>query len=659
MGCGASGAGGAKGNPTRRAKTQQRQAALDNSRSLHQFRAHAGQARSVRFASGGACVVSCGDDGSACMWEAATGRRIWKASVCTGAAALCCAAQREGQGGLVAGGCVAVGSEGGAVVLVGGSTGADCDWLCDPGAPAAHSCDFASDGATLFSAHDDGLIRVWDVSAATCLLRMKPRLEDGASRFADQLAVRCGEASAVCASGCGDGVVRVWDARAPHGAQQVRAMRGHRGPVLCVAVAPEHQGLHAVASAGADGVVREWDTGSAKTLQRLRGPWKGAAAATAYTHGGTGLLVGTAGSGPWLWRHAARGGDGEEDTVTALCPPGDRGGVLAVDTALGTTGADADAATAGEDGRVALWLLSADAATAAAAVAKARENAAPEQPDPAPNPETPPGARTTCVVCLDARRCMIFDPCRHMVCCAVCAEQVAECPLCRVAVTDRTQAERNDSNGSVCTYMPPKPALADRELCVVCLDERRAVVFLPCLHMVCCEQCGEQVAECPLCRVAVEERRLRNDSKMSVHTFVGRPSALVAPNTARKKKKKQQQQQEQQPADPDEPAGRGYTLNWSLRAAGAAAGTRQQQQQGDAGGQPLPPVERSPRPAAPLGQRAPRSPVTPGAAYRTEAPTGATGSPHAPRSPVAPRSPALGGMAPVAPRGGFWAAEPE
>jgi hypothetical protein len=44
---------------------------------------------------------------------------------------------------------------------------------------------------------------------------------------------------------------------------------------------------------------------------------------------------------------------------------------------------------------------------------------------------------------------------------------------------------------------------------VVCMEERRRVVLLPCKHMVLCEGCaeaclgGKQEGECPVCRVAV------------------------------------------------------------------------------------------------------------------------------------------------------------
>lgn len=46
--------------------------------------------------------------------------------------------------------------------------------------------------------------------------------------------------------------------------------------------------------------------------------------------------------------------------------------------------------------------------------------------------------------------------------------------------------------------------------CVVCMDERRQVVFLPCRHMATCQKCAEKIVGgwapiCPICRGEVDE----------------------------------------------------------------------------------------------------------------------------------------------------------
>lgn len=47
---------------------------------------------------------------------------------------------------------------------------------------------------------------------------------------------------------------------------------------------------------------------------------------------------------------------------------------------------------------------------------------------------------TACVICHDAQRCVVFLPCKHLVCCAECghgARRLPQCPMCRARVTWR------------------------------------------------------------------------------------------------------------------------------------------------------------------------------------------------------------------------------
>lgn len=46
----------------------------------------------------------------------------------------------------------------------------------------------------------------------------------------------------------------------------------------------------------------------------------------------------------------------------------------------------------------------------------------------------------------------------------------------------------------------------DEELCVVCVDAKRNVAFVPCGHQCCCQGCGDQLTECPICKHAVTRR---------------------------------------------------------------------------------------------------------------------------------------------------------
>ena len=47
-----------------------------------------------------------------------------------------------------------------------------------------------------------------------------------------------------------------------------------------------------------------------------------------------------------------------------------------------------------------------------------------------------------------------------------------------------------------------------RQQCIICMDAERAVVFMPCAHLVTCQQCGSrpQMHHCPLCSRQIEQR---------------------------------------------------------------------------------------------------------------------------------------------------------
>ena len=45
-----------------------------------------------------------------------------------------------------------------------------------------------------------------------------------------------------------------------------------------------------------------------------------------------------------------------------------------------------------------------------------------------------------------------------------------------------------------------------RNECIVCMDNPRAVLFLPCNHCVVCATCADALQECPFCNGAVAGR---------------------------------------------------------------------------------------------------------------------------------------------------------
>jgi hypothetical protein len=68
----------------------------------------------------------------------------------------------------------------------------------------------------------------------------------------------------------------------------------------------------------------------------------------------------------------------------------------------------------------------------------------------------------------------------------------------RLLVESRSEVKQLNS------YQPVQENLIDNS-CVVCMDRDRAIVTLPCNHMVMCEECAEQLTQCPTCRADIKD----------------------------------------------------------------------------------------------------------------------------------------------------------
>jgi L-lactate utilization protein LutB len=40
--------------------------------------------------------------------------------------------------------------------------------------------------------------------------------------------------------------------------------------------------------------------------------------------------------------------------------------------------------------------------------------------------------------------------------------------------------------------------------CIICLDNKKNIVFLPCAHFVSCMECGLSMKNCPVCRTKIQ-----------------------------------------------------------------------------------------------------------------------------------------------------------
>lgn len=87
-----------------------------------------------------------------------------------------------------------------------------------------------------------------------------------------------------------------------------------------------------------------------------------------------------------------------------------------------------------------------------------------------------------CLVCSDAKRDILFQPCGHVSCCGACAPRVKKCLICRESVTNRIKIEE----------------------CRVCSDKKAAVLFKPCGHMCACSSCSQLMKKCVMCRAQID-----------------------------------------------------------------------------------------------------------------------------------------------------------
>jgi len=64
--------------------------------------------------------------------------------------------------------------------------------------------------------------------------------------------------------------------------------------------------------------------------------------------------------------------------------------------------------------------------------------------------------------------------------------------------------------GQLCVAPPAASRVEEEVQCVVCMDERKQHVMMPCMHMCVCEACAQRLLEvqttplCPVCRTPVE-----------------------------------------------------------------------------------------------------------------------------------------------------------
>ena len=258
---------------------------------IRRFEGHESSVTSVAFAPNGATLLTGSYDGTARLWDAATGAEIRRS---------------EGHEGWVQSVAFA---PNGATLLTGGKDGTARLWDAATGAEIRRfeghegpplirltypvgavmrpkdpegsvlSVAFASNGATLLTGGDDGTARLWDAATGAEIRRFE-------GHEYSVLSVAFAPDGTTLLTGSADGTARLWDAAT---GTEIRRFEEHEGWVLDVAFAPDGATL---LTGGKDGTARLWNIETGAEICRFEGH-EGSITNVAFAPDGATLLTGS------------------------------------------------------------------------------------------------------------------------------------------------------------------------------------------------------------------------------------------------------------------------------------------------------------------------------------------------------------------------------
>jgi WD40 repeat protein len=222
---------------------------------------HQSDVRAVAYSPDGARIASGDMQGIIRVWDAASGRQMWR-----------CSRNRFGQPlrGHTSGVSSLAFSPDGRLLVSGSYDNTLRLWDTATGqvvgAPMAkheqpvESVAFSPDGQTIASGSDDKTIRFWDARS------QQPVGEPIGGHGVDSVnSVAFSPNGQTIASGSADKTIRIWDTRSRH---LIEDLPGHDNQVLSVAFSPNGQ---TIASGSADRTIRIWDVASRRQVGILRG----------------------------------------------------------------------------------------------------------------------------------------------------------------------------------------------------------------------------------------------------------------------------------------------------------------------------------------------------------------------------------------------------
>jgi len=280
----------------------------------HTLIGHRDQVTSVSWSPDGTRLATGSKDGTAKVWEAASGRELLTLKGHAGEVGAVSGSANDPRYAMSVswspdGTRLATGSWDSTAAKVWEAAGGRELLTLEGHAGGVSSVSWSPDGTRLATGSGDGTAKVWDASSGRELLTLKGQTGEDASVSWSPDGTR------LATGGMDDGTAKVWDAA---GGRELLTVKGHTNVVRSVSWSPDGQRL---ATGGSDGTAKVWDAASGRELLTLKGHVR-SIGSVSWSPDGTRLATGSADSTAKVW-DAVGGGEqltlkGHTGTVYAV-----------------------------------------------------------------------------------------------------------------------------------------------------------------------------------------------------------------------------------------------------------------------------------------------------------------------------------------------------
>jgi len=266
----------------------------------HTLIGHRDQVTSVSWSPDGTRLATGSKDGTAKVWEAASGRELLTLKGHAGEVGAVSGSANDPRYAMSVswspdGTRLATGSWDSTAAKVWEAAGGRELLTLEGHAGGVSSVSWSPDGTRLATGSGDGTAKVWDASSGRELLTLKGQTGEDASVSWSPDGTR------LATGGMDDGTAKVWDAA---GGRELLTVKGHTNVVRSVSWSPDGQRL---ATGGSDGTAKVWDAASGRELLTLKGHVR-SIGSVSWSPDGTRLATGSADSTAKVW-DAVGGGE--------------------------------------------------------------------------------------------------------------------------------------------------------------------------------------------------------------------------------------------------------------------------------------------------------------------------------------------------------------